>query len=61
MVIKLFKKIVPSCWDCPNYNYCIDYNVGGLEQNWCKLSKKEIHPFNDIIPDWCLLEEYKEV
>lgn len=53
---KIYTTEIESCIYCPNYEdhdftYC-----GGGSQDWCRLSKKEIHPISKI-PEWCKLPD----
>jgi hypothetical protein len=53
-MIKLYTEEIGRCADCPNYEYR-EFEQGGGSQDWCWLSKKEIHPMSDEIPKWCKL------
>lgn len=53
-MIKLYTEEIERCHDCPNYEYR-EFEQGGGSQDWCWLSKREIHPMSDEIPKWCKL------
>lgn len=51
--MKIYKKVIDSCWDCPNKAY-----------GWTSLKcKKEVNrkiEDGEIVPKWCPLEDYKK-
>jgi hypothetical protein len=53
---KIFEAELESCMCCPYYEDHDFTHWGGGSQDWCKLSKKEIHPM-DKIPSWCELPD----
>jgi hypothetical protein len=53
---KLYTAGIRSCVECPNYEDHDFTHFGGGSQDWCTLSKKEIHPIGKI-PSWCELPD----
>lgn len=51
--MKIYKKCIKKCWDCPNKGY-------GFTSLKCKKEDNRKIEDGDTIPYWCPLEDYNE-
>jgi len=57
MTVKIYKKELHSCYDCPMLRVL---SGSDTKLNYCHLSGKLIEHSMLVIPEWCLLDDRKK-